>query len=188
MSDNQMGLQARLMGKALRKITAKAAENKTLVLFVNQIREKVGIVYGSPEVTSGGRALGFYSSVRIKLRKKEDLKSKTAGDPIGIKVRAEIVKNKLAPPLRVAELDILYGQGIDRYGCMVDLALMRGVLDTAAGWIKWAGTGEVFARSRDAGVRALTEDEALLKDLTDAINAPPAEVVVEPAELIDVDE
>jgi recombination protein RecA len=178
MSDNQMGLQARIMGKALRKITARAAESKTLVIFVNQVREKVGIVYGNPTVQPGGRALGFYASTRIELSKKEDLKSKETGEVTGIRVKAKIVKNKLAPPLRIAELDILYGEGIDAFGGLLDLALLHGVLNpVGAGYIKWAGTGEVFARSRSSAIQELRDNEPLRKELIAAIEAP----VTEPA-------
>lgn len=160
MEANHMGLLPRMMAQGLRKITAKAAKNKVLVVFVNQIREKVGVVYGNPETTPGGRALKFYASVRLDLRKKEDIKSKADGIVIGSKIRAKVVKNKLGPPVRTAEFDILYGQGVDRNGCLADLSIESGVLVRAGSWVAWADTGETIVQGRDRLVEKIaTEPE-----------------------------
>jgi recombination protein RecA len=170
MEDNFMGLQARLMGKGLRKITAKAAENKCLIAFTNQIREKM-VPYGNPETTPGGRALGFYASVRIDLRKKEDLKGKVDGAFVGIKVKAKIVKNKLAPPLKLCEFDVMYGRGIDSVGDVVNHAIHQGVLTVGStGWVKWAESDETVARSREAAVELLQVDDDFATRLQMAVN------------------
>jgi recombination protein RecA len=170
MEEQQMGLQARMMGKALRKIVAKASENRCLVIFTNQIRNKM-TPYGNPETTSGGLALGFFSSVRIDLRKKEDLKGKTDGAYVGIKVKAKIVKNKLAPPLKLCEFDVIYGKGIDSFGDIVDTAIHRGVLTVAGGgWVKWTESDETVARSREAAIEMLQQDAAFAAKLHEAVN------------------
>lgn len=158
MEDQQMGLQARLMSKALRKITAKASENKVCVIFTNQIREKM-TPYGNPETTPGGRALGFYASVRVDLRKKEDIKAKADGSAVGIKVQAKIVKNKMAPPLKICMFDVIYGKGIDTTGGAIDMAIHLGILKVATGgWIKWGDTDETAARSREAAIELYVTD------------------------------
>jgi recombination protein RecA len=148
----QMGLQARLMAKAMRKMTGLASENKTLLLFINQLRNKIGIMFGNPETTPGGMALKYASSVRIDLRKKEDLKSKD-GEVLGVKVKAKIIKNKMSPPLKIAEFDIMYGKGIDQYGCLFDVALDKGVLIQKGAWVQY--NGESFAQGRDNAIEKL---------------------------------
>lgn len=170
MIDQQMGLQARLMSKAMRKIVAKANENKTLVIFTNQLREKIGVMYGNPEVTTGGKALKFASSVRIDLRKKEDIKSKETGYVIGSKVQAKIIKNKMAPPLRIAMFDILYGEGIDVLGSLLDMAIDADILYTAGAWIKWREDGEPFSNGRDKGVEKLKMELETVKLLQEKLN------------------
>lgn len=170
MEEQQMGLQARMMGKALRKVVAKASENRTLVIFTNQIREKM-TPYGNPETTPGGRALGFYASVRIDLRKKEDLKGKADGAYVGIKVKAKIVKNRLAPPLKLCEFDVIYGKGIDSFGDIVDTAIHRGVLTVGGGgWVKWSESDETVARSREATIEMLQHDAAFAVKLQNAVH------------------
>lgn len=172
MEDQQMGLQARLMAKGLRKITARASENKTLVIFTNQIREKMS-PYGNPEVTPGGRSLGFYASVRIELRKKAgkegDLKARLDGAFTGIRVTAKIVKNKLAPPLKLTEFDVIYGQGIDSIGDLVDHAIHLGVLKQSSGWVKWMESDETVARSREAAIELLKQDPVFASKLEAAM-------------------
>jgi recombination protein RecA len=159
MESAQMGLQARLMAKAMRKLVSAASESKTLLLFINQLRSKIGIMFGNPETTPGGMALKYAASVRIDLRKKEDLKDK-AGDAIGIKVKAKIIKNKMAPPLKITEFDILYGKGIDQFGCLFDLALSQGMFTQKGAWVYL--DGENFAQGRDNAVEKLKLDPKLI--------------------------
>ena len=159
MESAQMGLQARLMAKAMRKLVSAASETKTLLLFINQLRSKIGIMFGNPETTPGGMALKYAASVRIDLRKKEDLKDK-AGDAIGIKVKAKIIKNKMAPPLKITEFDILYGKGIDQFGCLFDLGLSQGTFTQKGAWVYL--DGENFAQGRDNAVEKLKSREDLI--------------------------
>ena len=129
MSDQQIGLQARLMSKAMRKITGSLAASQCTVIFLNQLRSKVGVIYGSPEVTAGGNALKFYASIRLDTRRKEILP-----DEKGIRVKVKVVKNKIAAPFKVVFLDVLFGTGIDRMGCLLDAALELGVVERKGSW------------------------------------------------------
>lgn len=138
MGDSHVGLQARLMSQALRKLTGEISKSNTAVIFINQLREKVGIIFGSPEVTPGGRALKFYSSVRIDLRKSEAIKN--GAEIMGNRVRAKVVKNKVAPPYRVAEFDILFNCGISREGDIIDLGVSSGVIKKSGAFFDYAGT------------------------------------------------
>lgn len=172
MSDQQMGLLPRVMSKSMRKLVGKTAKAGTLLIFTNQVREKVGLVFGNPEVTPGGKALRFAASVRIELRKKEDIKDKATGDVIGLKTKLKVVKNKVGPPLRMTEMDIRYGRGIDRLGGIIDSAIAYGVLDSGkAGWIRHAD-GSVFAQGRENAIEVLASDlemaDNLLKQVLDA--------------------
>jgi len=138
MGDSQVGLQARLMSKALRKLSGSLSTTRTIGIFLNQIREKIGIMFGNPEVTPGGRALKFWSSVRIELRRVENLKSGT--QVIGARSRARVVKNKVAPPFRQCEFDIIYGKGISRGGCMLDVGLALGIITKSGAFFTYSGT------------------------------------------------
>jgi recombination protein RecA len=166
MEANQMGLQARMMSKGLRKIVGLANEHKTLVIFINQLRMKIGIMFGNPETTPGGRALPYASSVRIDIRKKEDLKDK-AGDSIGIKVKAKVIKNKMAPPLKVTEFDIYYGKGVDNFGCLLDVAMSKGIFTQRGAWVYYEG--ESFSQGRDNAIDKLKQDPELVKKLEEQI-------------------
>jgi recombination protein RecA len=135
MGQSHVGLQARLMSQALRKLTSSINKTQTTVIFINQIREKIGVMWGSPETTSGGRALKFYASVRIDIRRIETLK--VGAEMIGNRVRAKIVKNKVAPPFKEAQFDIMFGQGISREGSLVDVGVDHGIVRKAGAWFTY---------------------------------------------------
>ena len=141
MSDQQIGLQARLMSKALRKITGSLAMSECTVIFLNQLRSKVGVIYGSPEVTAGGNALKFYSSVRLDTRRKEILPENS-----GIRVKVKVVKNKVAAPFKVVSFDVLFGSGIDRMGCLIDAAQELGIIERRGSWYSYDNNN--FAQGR----------------------------------------
>ena len=137
MGDAQVGLQARLMSQALRKLTAVVAKSKTTLVFINQLREKIGVMFGSPETTTGGRALKFYSSVRVDIRRIGAIKD---GDVVvGGRTRVKIVKNKMAPPFREAEVDMMYGEGVSREGDLIDIAVERKIIDQSGAWFSYGG-------------------------------------------------
>jgi recombination protein RecA len=137
MGDSHMGLQARLMSQALRKITGALANSGTTAIFINQLREKIGVMFGTPETTTGGRALKFYSSVRLDVRRIESLKDGT--DIVGNRTRVKVVKNKVAPPFKQAEFDIIYGEGISREGSLIDMGVEHGVVRKAGAWYTYEG-------------------------------------------------
>ena len=165
MGDSHVGVQARLMSQALRKLTGVVGKTKTIVIFINQLREKVGVVYGNPEVTTGGRALKFYSSVRIDVRRVEALKS--GSEIIGNRTRAKIVKNKVAPPFREAEFDIMYGEGISKVGELLDLGVKLDLVQKSGSWF---AMGELrLGQGRDAAKQYLRDNPDLAEDLEQKI-------------------
>lgn len=167
MGSSHVGLQARLMSQALRKLSGSIAKTNCVVIFINQLREKVGVMYGNPETTPGGRALKFYSSVRIDVRKIENLKQ---GDEVyGNRVKCKVVKNKVAPPFRIAEFDILYGKGISKAGEIVDVAMELGLVQKSGSWFSY--NGEKLAQGKDNARKTIAASPALMKELEEKIKA-----------------
>ncbi len=167
MGSSHVGLQARLMSQALRKLSGSIAKTNCVVIFINQLREKVGVMYGNPETTPGGRALKFYSSVRIDVRKIENLKQ---GDEVyGNRVKCKVVKNKVAPPFRIAEFEIRYGQGISTAGEIVDIAMELGLVQKSGSWFSY--NGEKLAQGKDNARKAIAASPALMKELEEKIKA-----------------
>ena len=167
MGDSHVGLQARLMSQALRKLTAIVNKSKTCVVFINQLREKVGVMFGNPEVTPGGKALKFYASIRIDVRKTDILKD-TEG-AAGNRTRAKVVKNKLAPPFRQAEFDIMYGEGISQEGCLIDLGVQYDVLGKSGAWYSYEGNK--IANGKEKMRQFLKDNEELAKEIESKIRA-----------------
>lgn len=161
MGDSHVGLQARLMSQALRKLTAVISKSNCIVIFINQLREKVGVMFGNPETTTGGRALKFYSSVRLDVRRTESLKQ--AGEIVGNHVRVKVVKNKIAPPFREAEFDIMFGQGISREGDVLDLAVNAGIVNKSGAW--YAYEGDKIGQGRENAKTYIHENPAFFNML-----------------------
>lgn len=161
MGDSHVGLQARLMSQALRKLTGILSKSQTTMVFINQIREKVGVMFGSPETTTGGRALKFYSSVRLDIRRIETLKQGT--DMVGNRTRVKVVKNKVAPPFKQAEFDIMYGVGISREGCLVDLASQMDVIAKSGAWYSY--NDNRLGQGRENVKEYLKENKALADEV-----------------------
>ena len=167
MGDSHVGLQARLMSQAMRKLTAAIGKTNTIVIFINQLREKIGVMYGNPETTTGGRALKYYASVRIDVRRVEALKSGT--EIIGNRTRAKVVKNKVAPPFKEAEFDIMFGQGISKSGEIVDIAAKLGIVNKSGAWYSY---GEVrLGQGRDNTKEYLERNPTLAKEIEDKVFA-----------------
>ncbi len=154
MGDNQVGLQARLMSKALRKVAGNIGKSGCSVIFLNQLRQKIGVTYGSPEVTTGGNALKFYASVRLDIRRIQTLKKGSEGE-YGIRVKVKVAKNKIAPPFRIAEFDIIFGHGISRLGCLVDLAEQTGVITRKGAWYSY--NGDNIGQGRDNTIKYMED-------------------------------
>lgn len=163
-----MGMQARLMSQALRKLTALLNKSKCTCIFTNQLREKVGVMFGNPETTPGGKALKFYASVRLDIRRKDTLKD-SAGNATGNHVKVKVVKNKVAPPFVEAEFDILYNHGIDKEGSILDMGVELGAVEKKGAWLQFAG--ELIGQGRDAARKALIDKPELAKKITEAILA-----------------
>ncbi len=162
MGDTQVGLQARLMSKALRKIAGNIGKSGCTVIFLNQLRQKIGISYGNPEVTTGGNALKFYCSVRLDIRRIQTLKRGSEGE-YGIRAKVKVAKNKVAPPFRIAEFDIIFGQGISRLGCLVDLAEQTEVITRKGAWYSY--NGDNIAQGRDNTVQYLKENSEFAQNI-----------------------
>jgi len=163
-----MGMQARLMSQALRKLTAILNKSKCTCVFTNQLREKVGVMFGNPETTPGGKALKFYASVRIDIRRKDTLKD-ASGNAMGNHVKVKIVKNKVAPPFAEAEFDIIYNHGIDKEGSILEVGIDNGVVDKKGAWIQF--NGELIGQGKDAAKKALVEKPEIAKQIVEAILA-----------------
>ena len=160
MGDSHMGLQARLMSQALRKLAGAINKSKTVLIFINQLREKIGVMFGNPETTTGGRALKFYASVRMDIRKIENIKQD--GDVMGNRVRVKVIKNKVAPPFREAEFDVMYGQGISKDGNIFDMAVNLDIVQKSGSWFSY--NGERIGQGRDNAKRNLV-DSGLIKEV-----------------------
>jgi len=165
MGDTHVGLQARLMSQALRKLAGTINRSQTTAIFINQLREKIGVMFGSPETTPGGRALKFYSSVRIDIRRIEAIKSGT--DNVGNRVRTKIAKNKVAPPFRLAEFDIMFGEGISREGSLLDVAVEEGIVKKAGAWYTY--DGDQLGQGREKAKQFLRENPQLSVQLQDQV-------------------
>ena len=161
MGDSHVGLQARLMSQALRKLTAVISKTNCIVIFINQLREKVGVMFGNPETTTGGRALKFYSSIRMDVRRIESLKAN--GEVVGNRTRVKVVKNKIAPPFREAEFDVLYGKGISKEGNIFDMAVNLEIIDKSGSWFSY--NGERIGQGRENAKRYLVDRPELLAEV-----------------------
>ena len=161
MGDSQMGLQARLMSQALRKLTGVVSKTRTSVIFINQLRDKIGVMFGSPETTTGGKALKFYASVRVDIRRIGSLKK--GDEVIGNRTKVKVVKNKVAPPFKVVEFNILYGKGISRMGELLDLAVQFEIIEKRGSWFRY--NGEPIGQGSDAALQFLEEDESLRESI-----------------------
>src|SRR5690349_5579881 len=171
MGDSKMGLQARLMSQALRKLTASISRTKCCCVFINQLREKIGVMFGNPETTTGGNALKFYSSVRLDIRRIGQIKE---GESIvGNRTRVKVVKNKLAPPFRMAEFDIVYGEGISKVGEIVDLGVEKGVIKKSGSWFSY--NDSKLAQGRDAVKQVLLDNPELSDEIEKKVREALAE-------------
>jgi recombination protein RecA len=161
MGDSHVGLQARLMSQALRKITGRLSQTKTTAIFINQLREKIGVFFGSPETTTGGKALKFYASIRIDVRRIQTLKE--GSESVGNRTKAKIVKNKMAPPFKIAEFDIIYGQGISREGGIIDMGVEHGIIKKSGSWFTY--DGDQLGQGMENSRRFLRDNPELTEEL-----------------------
>ena len=167
MGESKMGLQARLMSQALRKLTASISKTRTVCIFINQLRDKIGVVYGNPETTTGGNALKFYASVRVDIRKASVIKD--GEEQMGARAKVKIVKNKLAPPFRRAEFDIMYGEGISKLGEIIDLGVDNGIIKKSGSWFSYGD--QKLGQGRDAVKEALKNNDALRDEIETKVRA-----------------
>lgn len=167
MGDSHMGLQARLMSQALRKLAGSINKSKTVLIFINQLREKIGVMFGNPETTTGGRALKFYASVRLDIRRVENIKQD--GEVKGSRTRVKIVKNKVAPPFREAEFDIVYGEGISKSGNILDMAVNLDIIEKSGSWFSY--NGERIGQGRENVKKYLKDNPAVLEDVEKKVRA-----------------
>lgn len=175
MGDSHMGLQARLMSQALRKLTATVARSNTLIIFINQIRMKIGVMFGNPETTTGGNALKFYASVRIDIRRIGAIKDKE--DVIGSQTRVKIVKNKVAPPFKTVDFDIMYGEGISKTGELIDLGVKSGIIEKAGAWFSY--NGEKIGQGRENAKKFLKDNPAVADEIEAKIRADAGHLTTE---------
>lgn len=167
MGDSHVGAQARLMSQALRKLAGVISKSSTVTIFINQLRDKIGVMYGNPETTTGGKALKFYASVRIDIRKAEALKAGT--EIIGNRTRAKIVKNKVAPPFKIAEFDILYGKGISKEGSLLDFGTLKGIIEKSGSWYSYDGNR--IGQGRDNARAFLSENPKIAEEIQEKIRS-----------------
>ena len=167
MGDSHMGLQARLMSQALRKLTSTVSRSNTLIIFINQIRMKIGVMFGNPETTTGGNALKFYASIRMDIRRIGAIKDKE--DVIGSQTRVKIVKNKVAPPFKTVDFDIMYGEGISKVGELIDLGVKAGIIEKAGAWFSY--NGEKLGQGRENAKQVLRDNQALADEIEKKIRA-----------------
>ena len=179
MGDTHVGLQARLMSQALRKLTGNLNKSKTICIFINQLREKIGVMFGSPETTPGGRALKFYSSVRLDIRRIESIKDGV--EVVGNRTRVKVVKNKVSPPFKQAEFDIMYGAGISREGSVLDLSVEEGIVKKSGAWYTY--DGEQLGQGRENAKKYLTENPEVMVEISDRVWKA---VMPDPEEVVDV--
>lgn len=175
MGDSHMGLQARLMSQALRKLTSTVARSNTLIIFINQIRMKIGVMFGNPETTTGGNALKFYASVRMDIRRIGAIKDKE--DVIGSQTRVKIVKNKVAPPFKTVDFDIMYGEGISKTGELIDLGVKSGIIDKAGAWFSY--NGEKIGQGRENAKIFLKENPVIAEEIENRIKADAGHLTTE---------
>ncbi len=175
MGDSHMGLQARLMSQALRKLTSTVSRSNTLIIFINQIRMKIGVMFGNPETTTGGNALKFYASVRIDIRRIGSIKDKE--DVIGSQTRVKIVKNKVAPPFKIVDFDIMYGEGISKTGELIDLGVKAGIVEKAGAWFSYKG--EKLGQGRENAKLFLKENPAVAEEIENKIRADAGHLTTE---------
>ncbi len=166
MGDSKMGLHARLMSQALRKLTASISKTNCTVIFINQLREKIGVMFGNPETTTGGNALKFYASVRLDIRRSTQIKDSN-GDVMGNKTRVKVVKNKVAPPFKTAEFDIMYGEGVSKVGEILDVAVDKGIVKKSGSWFSYEDTK--LGQGRDAVKLVIKDNPELFEELEDKI-------------------